>query len=525
MKVEEHSPAMWMLKNNFINERGIPLAFDENHLFLYEIYKDLSPRQVLKKAAQIGASVMLNLKSFYMCKYKKYDVIYTMPSDTDVYEFVRTKTDKIFMSNPVLRKDIKIDNVGLKGIVDRFIYFKGTRSKTAPLSTTADLLIHDEIDRSDMIIIEQYASRIGASKYKGIWLASNPSISNVGVDIMWKDSDQKEWFIKCKGCGLEQQLIWEENVDEIRGIYVCKSCGKELTPRERRLGRWIPTNPGGEVSGYHISQMMAAWLTAKQLVKEKEKRGLEYFLNFVLGEPYHIGTTTDFRQMILDCYTTTPLDKKPYFLGVDIGIEKHYVLGSKEGVFETGKVKSRQQVEHIIEKYNPITVMDAGPERTWAEEFKDKYPNLHLCFFRTDRPRAEIVKWGGMSGNKEDLKDIGYVWVDRNRIIDLLISEILNGRMLFRMQREVLEAYMKHWGTMRRIEEGTALGSKRYKWESTTGEDHWVMATVYYWLAKMKGGGVVEFLPTEGEKKEVIERTPDGFRMRSLKEIMEEQNE
>jgi len=518
----ELSPALWMRKNRFINEKGDVLTF-KNHLFLFDIYKDMSQLQAIKKCAQIGASVMMNLKSFYMAKYMRLTTIYTMPSDSDVFEFVRTKSDKIFQSNPQLRKELVIDNVSLKQIGDRFIYFKGTRSKTAPLSTTSDVLIHDEIDRSDLFIIEQYKSRILASKFKAIWQLSNPSTIGVGVDVPWRESDQKEWFVKCGGCKNEQYLVWEENVDEIRRIYVCKFCNKELTPKERRLGHWKATKPGAEISGYHISQMMAPWMTAAELVKEKEKRGLAYFYNFILGEPYHVGTVADFRQMLTDSYTANPLDKEPFIMGIDIGIEKHYVLGSKKGIFKIGKVRTRQELESIIDKYNPWIAMDAGPERTWAEEFKQKYPKCFLVFYRADKPKAPIVQFGGMKGGKEDKKNWGYVWADRNRAIDKVINEYMIGNILMYLSREDLEAFIKHWETLRRIEEITGLGTKRYKWESTTGEDHWAHATVYYWIIRQMASDT-KFVSDKKISPNMVERTATGFRMKSLKEMMEDRN-
>lgn len=523
MNIEAYSPPLWILKNGFINERGDKIEFND-HYFLFDIYRDMSPLQVGKKCSQIGWSVLANLKVIHAAKFRGLSTIYTMPSDDDVSKFVQTKTDKIIQTNPAILKELKTDSVGLKQIGDRFIHFKGTRSKSAPLSTTTDILVHDEIDRSDLKIIEQYRSRITFSKFKGIWMFSNPSTVNSGVDVPWQSSDKKEWFIKCLGCKQEQQLLWEENVDEIKKIYVCKNCGKELTKKERKLGRWIPTNPGADISGYHISQMMAPWLTAADLVKEKEDRGIDYFYNFILGEPYHVGTTVDFRQMITDCWTSNPLDKKPFFMGVDIGIEKHYVLGSATGIFEIGKVLSREQLEEKIDRYNPTVVMDAGPERTWAEEFKQKYPKLYLCFYKADKPKKELVKWGGMLGTKEDRKNLGYVWTDRNRAIDKVINEFLKGRILIYATREVLNKYIAQWETLRRIEEMTALGTKRYIWDSSTGEDHWAHATVYYWIARMRGSGKAGFEPDKTKKTDVIERTKEGFRMRSLKEIIEDKN-
>ena len=414
MKIEQLSPAIWIKNNDFVNEKGEPIGF-KDHLFLWQIYTDMSPEQVIKKCAQVGVSVTMNLKVFHLAKYRGITTVYTMPSDSDVWEFVKTKTDKIQASNPGLKQGLVGDNLTLKQVGNANIYFKGTISKTAPISTTADLLLHDELDRSDLNIIEQYRSRISASKYKWVWKVSNPSLIGVGVDEDWKRSDKKEWFIVCKGCKQEQYLVWDENVDEIRGIYVCKHCGKELTDNERRMGSWKATGTG-RISGYHISQMMAAWITAKDLIKEKEERGIEYFNNFVLGEPYSIGEMMDFRKMIEDCWVPEALDQGPFYMGIDIGKVKHYVIGSDKGIFKIGKCESREELEDLLDKYNPRYVIDSGPERTWAEEIKKKFPKGTLCFLNKKNDAKAIVEWGGEKNTDEDRKKVGYVFVDRNDV-------------------------------------------------------------------------------------------------------------
>lgn len=519
--IKDLSIPHWVIENQFINERGEVLEF-KDRLFLYDILADISQIIVLKKCAQVGATVTFTLKAYFVAQKGKMNVIYTMPSDTDVSEFVKTKADMIFQSNELLRSQFSSDTVGLKKIGDRFIYYKGTRSKTAPISTSADLLIHDEIDRSDLGIIETYRSRLSASSYKGIWYLSNPSLVGVGVDEYWKKSDMKEWFITCGDCGEVQFLKWEDNVDEINKIYVCKKCGKELTNDERRKGRWIATKPGREISGYHISQMMAPWLSAKDLIYEKEDRGEDYFRNFILGEPYSVGEEANIRQAILDGWTGDPIDHKPFFMGIDVGRIKHYVLGSEEGIFKVGTCESREEIELIIDKYNPITVMDAGPERTWAEEFKKKYPKLFLNFYHKDKDISEMVKWGGMKNNEEDRKNWGYVWTDRTRIIDKTIDEIVRGNIQFSLSRKDLETVIKHWESMRRIIEETPQRTERYVWESKTGVDHYCHALVYYVIARQRKMAPFEFLSDKEEKKEIIERTGTGFQMRPLKDIIEE---
>ena len=519
-KLAQISPAIWVKENNFVNEKGELITFD-NHLFQWQIFADMNPEQCIKKCAQVGISVLMNLKVFHLAKYRGITTIYTMPSDTDVWEFVKTKTDKIYISNPELRKDLVSDNIGLKQVGNNFIYFKGAISKTAPISTTADLLLHDELDRSELSIIEQYRSRISASKYKGIWKISNPSLTGVGVDEDWKKSDRKEWFVRCKQCQQEQYLTWDDNVDEIKGIYVCRACGKPLTDKDRRAGQWKPTAEG-RVSGYHISQMMASWLSAKDLIKEKEERGIEYFYNFVLGEPYSVGEMMDFRRIIEDCWTSEPQDKEPFYMGIDIGKVKHYVIGSDKGIFKIGKCESREELEDLLRRYNPRYVIDAGPERTWAEEIRNKFPKGTLCFLNKKNDAKAIVEWGGEKNTDEDRKKVGYVFVDRNRAIDQMLYEMARGEILYSVDSRTLEQYIQHWLVMRRIIEETKQ-NKRYVWDSTTTENHYVFSTLFYWLAKQRGGKV-SFIADVKPKKEIIQRTAEGFEMRSLEDIVNEQN-
>jgi hypothetical protein len=38
-------------------------------------------------------------------------------------------------------------------------------------------------------------------------------------------------------------------------------------------------------------------------------------------------------------------------------------------------------------------------------------------------------------------------------------------------------------------------GIESYEWDSTTGEDHYVFATLYYYLAKLGGTGFGTYMP------------------------------
>jgi hypothetical protein len=517
------SAPIWIVKNGIRNEKSDPIEF-KNHLFLFDYLRDTSKNICAKKCAQIGGSVVENLKTFHLAKYRKITTIYTMPSDSDVEEFSKTKTDKIFQANACIRDSLMMDNVFLKQVGNTFLYFKGTRSKAAPISTTADRLVHDEIDRSDLQICDFYQSRIADSEHKMTVLLSNPSVKNVGVDLAWKDSDKKEWFIKCTGCGEKQFLTYEDNIDEIGKRIVCRACNKEFTDKERRAGWWEPTGQfGAKWSGYHFSHLMYIRHAAEEIIEAKEKRGIEYFYNFVLGEPYSAGEMTDFRQAIYDVWIPKSLDTPPFFMGVDVGKEKHWVIGSADGIFKIGKCESREELEAVITRYNPFVVMDSGPERIWAEEFKQKFPKVNLCFYRKDKNVADMVTWGGDKGNFEDSKNWGYLWIDRNRVIDACVYDLQRGNFFFSLNREDLEKFILHCETMRRIPEDVpALHTYRYIWDSTTGVNHWFSALYFWWLAMKRGSMPVELLPDNQVNKNTIIQVVDGKQqMVDLKELIE----
>jgi phage terminase large subunit GpA-like protein len=188
---------------------------------------------------------------------KDITVIYTLPTGADVYRMVPGKVNQIIRYNPLLAAIVRDkDTISQKKVGNRFIYYQGTYTEKEALMLSSDLNVHDEEDRSELKIIEQYESRLQFSKYKWQWHFSNPSIPGYGVDKYWQQSDQKHWFIKCVHCGYDQFLDWEKNVNREKEIYICQKCHKELSNENRRVGRWVKKWTGKSISGYWISQMM-----------------------------------------------------------------------------------------------------------------------------------------------------------------------------------------------------------------------------------------------------------------------------
>ncbi len=487
---EDMSILAWILKNHVTNEKGELLDF-RDRLFLLDILTDWSQDIVIKKCAQIGGSVTFNLKVLFAGIKFGWNILYTFPTDSDVQEFVSSKTNKLIYHNPSVLGGLPTDNVERKDLGGRFIYFKGTMSKTAAIMTTADVLVHDEASRSDQQVIEMMKSRLKASQFKGRWLFSNPTTEKDAIDISWHQSDQKEWTVTHAACGYAQVLTWPESIDQQKKCYVCKQCHAPIADDERRLGKWVPQRPGRKTSGYHISLLMAPWISAEEIIKDSQG-DLEYFNNFVLGEPYAPGDLRVSRATILDCWTPRNIDTGKYFLGVDVGNVKHYALGSEKGLIKVGRFTKWADLDDLMKKYKPTLVIDANPDNTMARYYVDNFRDAQMSFFKENKDNPKTLVWWGKGEGANDKR--GIVYSNRNRIIDQLIDEILNAKILFSMPSDTeLKNYLKHWDTLRRIKVTDTKGIETYEWDSTTGEDHFVFATLYWYLATLGAGNGVFF--------------------------------
>lgn len=495
-----YSILLWITEQGIVNEKGEPLDFYD-HAFLLDILTDWNQHLVVKACAQVGKSVTFVLKALFAIKHLRFNIIYTFPSDDDTKEFVASKVNKIIQANYHEFEGMDSDSIERKEINGRFLYFKGTISKTAAISTSADLLIHDEASRSNQQALDVYKSRTKASEYKGRWLFSNPTTEKDILDQEWKKSDQKEWTVTCPHCQQEHYLVWPDSIDKEKKCFICRLCKKPINDDVRRQGKWVKQNPESTISGYHISHLIATKISAEEIIEDSEG-DQEYFNNFVLGEPYNPGDLSVSRSTILDIWTPKDLITGNYFLGVDVGNIKHYVLGSEKGIIKVGRFSKWQDLDDIITFYKPkVGVIDAMPDNTMSKYYVETYPQMQMSFFQENANNPQTIIWWGEHDKK------GIVYSHRDRAIDRMLSDMIEARFLIGVPSDKdLLLYIKHFETMRRVKETNAKGIERYIWDSTTGENHFVFATLYYWLALQgNGSGVFWKELTLSDKKPAID--------------------
>lgn len=476
----ELHPTLWIKKYGIKNEAGLPIEFDE-HKFLYDIYNDMSRFQVVLKPPQVGMTVLEIIKTLYCAKKKEWDIIYTLPTATDVNDMAGGKINRLIAQNPILSTWVKDhDTVEQKAVGKNIIYWRGTFSAKQAMMVSSDLNIHDEVDASDASVITQYETRLQAKADGKRWYFSHPSIAGFGVDIYWQQSDKKEWFVTCPICNAEQQLSWPNNVDLINKRYCCSQCRAAMSDTTRKQGKWKATTTG-LFSGYHISQLMCSWISAEKILKDREEKDEQYFYNYVLGLPY-VGSDNKIGAAAVLKNVTTNVNTQDgrIVIGVDTGLPIHFTVMSKQGVFYYGKCKPPSetndpytQLEGFLLRWpQAIIVADQGGDLVGIRKLQAKYTGrVFLCYYRRDRKGGEMIKWGqGV--------DVGTVVVDRNRMIQLIVEQMRDlGRIPLNGNENDFKEFASHFEHIYRVSKETPFGVE-YIWERN-GHDHFVHALLY----------------------------------------------
>ena len=518
-KLANYKVDAWIDYHHIKNEKGDAMDWHK-HQFLIDIYNDQSDNLVVMKPAQVGLSTLEILKNIRDAEMRKMDIIYTLPTEGDVQQFVGGKVNRIIANSSHLGAlTADKDSIEQKQIGSSMIYFRGTWTKKSAIMITADRLVHDEKDTSKQDVIADYQARLQHSKFKQTHVFSHPSVPNSGVDMEWQISDQKEWFVTCPHCKQVQILTWNTedprkmSIDLAIKEFICKKCCGILDWHARAKGAWRAKKGTEDAkwSGYHISLLMAPWITAAEIIAKyfeimAGKQTMDFFYNKILGLPY-AGSGNAVTEATIKGAVTVERNLYPgrMVIGVDTGINLRYVYGNKQGLLGYGQMKDympdgvnklaiNQTLEYFLKTFpDSIMIVDQGGDIIGSRKLREKYPGrVYLCHYARDRKTMQLIRWG-------DKDEYGNVLVDRNRMIQLVIDEYRDKRIkLFRGRPEDWHEYWLHWSHIYRVKEDDNLGVPRYVWMRSDRDD-WVHATVYWRVGidRFGGrGGIVGLDPT-----------------------------
>ncbi len=482
------------MMNDIQTENQKKLEF-EKHRFLIDIFADESPDISLKKSAQCGGSVAFILKATHACRYRRENIIYVLPTQNIVKDFVEPKVNPLLNGNPAIASMISKDSVTLKQIGDRFLYFKGSSSEREAIAISGDTLILDELDRMiDMQVVNTYDSRLQASDNPRRWRLSNPSGIGFGIDALYNESNQMHWFVKCRYCSHDWFISFEPSddhrhyVDQEKKTFVCGKCHHELTDNDRQNGRWVEKYPSRDPHGYWLSQVMVPYVSAKRIIEQREESNEQFFHNFVLGEAFTPSDLVVNRETILRACAPSSIQPINVAMGVDQkASELHVVAMTPQGVFSHRKVRSWEEVEHLMLTWQATCVVDAMPYPTMPKKLAEKYSDrFYMCYFK-DSKTMDILNW------KKNI-----VFADRTRLLDTLASEIADAKLLFRERPSELEDYIAEWQNLYRTTVENSDGRTKSTWlKRENRESDFPFATAYARIAMSRilstgGGSLVE---------------------------------
>lgn len=487
------------------------------------------------KCAQVGLSeIFARWALASVVTQENFTTIYTFPAATDAELFSKSRLMPIIDSSKSIKHAMSrtVNSVDLKQFgINSFLYTRGTYSETGALSVPADLIIHDEYDRSDMANVAAYVSRLQAKPTKMRRIFSTPTVAKYGIDAECITAKRKKQVWTCSHCrhkfipnyhdnviipgyAGKKKEINKFNLESTRwreAVLLCPRCGSQPdTSIEFR--EWVFENSEARFDSvaYYVSPFCApSFITAPYLVKvSTEFNKWSEFCNQALGETAEDAqdtiTETDINAM------NTPNDltsSEIHYMGCDMGLTCHIMIGRKfegkvlvvhrEKVYYTEFETRRRE---LCNQYKIITsVHDLFPYTDIIARITSFDPNAFGAIYVTKKSTESHTIKDQVEDPEEGKLNVRSAMINRDIAFDELMGEIKAGRIVI---HGVDEELVQHMTDMKRIQKFDKSNVMRYVWEKTEGRDHFHHSLLYLYIAtKLQGtagawtkAGVVPFV-------------------------------
>ena len=534
--IHEHLDRVKSGANNVYNLQNLS-KFVEKHLYLegkrYEfgekygfqatIIDDISRVTNVVKPAQIG---MTTATMAYVlsaaCTQRNFNCIYALPTATDAQILTTTKLNPLIQGSPEIKRllDYNVDNNELKKFGENFVYIRGSRSDTAALSISADVLVADEVDRADPDKLKQFRSRLLDSPYQIVKQFSTPTIEGMGIAKEAETSRRYRHMAKCQCCGNvwlpsyhtdmvvpgysgDLKEITRENIKNIQwkeSHWKCPSCGEDPKLHPNNL-EWVCENSleQYEANTYYVTPVTACLVRkpADLVRSSTEYNTRSEWSNQVLGE-----TSEEENEQI----TLADLDRaeveidltssEVHYFGADMGLMCAVAIG-RMTQDETLIVVHREMVpissfesrrRELIKQYKCVnSVHDVMPYTTDIMRLTDNDPNAYGALFSSTKS-PELYTLQEKEENPEEGKlNLRLLKVNRTAGLDAIRDLFKQGKIVMR-KTDASKAFVEQYLSLKRIQQ-FVKEELVYTWAKTgTENDHMHFALLYLLLAvKLRG--------------------------------------
>lgn len=507
----------WICKYTYINQENFGFIDRE---FQIPIMKDTVKDQIVVKCAQVGLSELsYRWAVAACCIMDNFNVIYTFPTAGDATKNNQTRIDPMIEGSKELSRLVSphLNNSEIKKFgLNSFLFFKGTMAETAALSTPADVVIHDEYDKSDMDVVTTYVSRLQDRITKIRKIFSTPTLRGYGVDKEAQNANRLFHLVKCVHCNhmfkpdyYNNVVVpgWDKSLEEInaRNLHTarweeaylsCPKCGKDPEMHHTRMP-WVCENPslGYHKNAWHVSPFSAhKRITVPNLVKNStEYKKISEFKNQALGltaeEKNESITKEDVDKMQEQSFAPS---SEIHQMGIDVGLICNVTVGRQ---MSTGEllVQHRERVHYsrlherigkLRQQYRiSVSVMDSQPQVSLTNEVCQANHNAWGAVYVTSKsPIPFTVR--EEDENPEDGK-MGFriVNINRNAMFDEVLAMIKNGAIIVNKSDEN-DVFEKQMLCMKRVEKFTTQNELQFVWVKTGDEeDHYHHSLLYLCVA------------------------------------------
>ena len=461
--------------------------------------------------------------------------IYVTPSNEFSDLFVKDRINPCIHATGLyqsIQGDASAKTVRLKHFNQRGVRFAGANVRSNFFGFATDTAIIDEINLCDQANLSFVADRLQASENPKWRRFGNPTFKGDGIDRLFRDSDGKEWHIKCQHCGEWQVLDLFVNVVRQSGEHdfepldtdwepgremsvMCRKCGRPIDRLSR--GEWVAAHPENEASGYHISRIFADGRRHINVVESlwlllqlglSDPIAMQNLMNSHLGLAYTAGDVAITAEMLERCVLdgwrgseSRPDDDavNAVVMGVDVGGVLHFKVSALvQGT--DGKMRRKtlkighcgwSELPDIINQYDvDCGVIDRNPEREKVDELLLSFPQFWAC---------EYYLATGMDDIQVD-EISRLVKVDRTRSLDRSFTAVKQLDNLMPLNFRYIDNgdFLAQMEAPTRVLSETGVIEKkvRYVWTEGNQADHYRHADNYEFLAGQLMGEmkVVDFL-------------------------------
>lgn len=431
--------ALWALTSGAQVDNN-PVEFD-NHRYLLPIYADNSTEIVWQKAAQLGATVYMLMRTLwwlYIHQGRKAGLY--MPNKELVDNTSKDRLTPLIRSIPPIAEVTNPeDKLGLRSVGSSSFYMFHLGGKSSKDSVPLDYISFDEIRLCRDEDVDQALERVSHSPHKFKVFMSTCGIPDQDVHLRFTDGTQHIWLSQCgcpDGCDLARTFPDCVVADDPRHPDPYLRCPKcKYVIKDPQNGRYVPHNPSADYNSYNVSQLVSKFISLKEIWRTWQRtRNTSEFYNAKLGLPYvdedSRGVTRDQLDAAVDSTQVwaRPKTKNDYTsMGVDQGAGYCVAViadntGSKKRIRHVevieqdnpeyiepsgNKVSPFKRLGELMDEFNVrICVVDSMPNMNDALQFAQRFPaRVFLAYYSKDS--KEVVSWQDRSRTKPTVRKAG----------------------------------------------------------------------------------------------------------------------